>query len=94
MSVGDINKESREQLKDVQAFWRKNYKGRVKFIAMNDADMAVIKKKVRENVLKFGYDTVLYDTFKIQESDFSSSRQDLSLVRDSRELDKLAKNII
>lgn len=91
MSVGDINKESREQLKDVQAFWRKNYKGRVKFIAMNDADMAVIKKKVRENVLKFGYDTVLYDTFKIQESDFSSSRQDLSLVRDSRELDKLAK---
>lgn len=91
MSVGDINKESREQLKDVQAFWRKNYKGRVKFIAMNDADMAVVKKKVRENVLKFGYDTVLYDTFKIQESDFSSSRQDLSLVRDSRELDKLAK---
>lgn len=91
MSVGDINKESREQLKDVQAFWRKNYKGHVKFIAMNDADMAVVKKKVRENVLKFGYDTVLYDTFKIQESDFSSSRQDLSLVRDSRELDKLAK---
>lgn len=91
MSVGDINKESREQLKDVQTFWRKNYKGRVKFIAMNDADMAVVKKKVRENVLKFGYDTVLYDTFKIQESDFSSSRQDLSLVRDSRELDKLAK---
>ena len=83
MSVGDINKESREQLKDVQTFWRKNYKGRVKFIAMNDADMAVVKKKVRENVLKFGYDTVLYDTFKIQESDFSSSRQDLSLVRDS-----------
>lgn len=91
MFVGDINKESREQLKDVQTFWRKNYKGRVKFIAMNDADMAVVKKKVRENVLKFGYDTVLYDTFKIQESDFSSSRQDLSLVRDSRVLDKLAK---
>lgn len=91
MSVGDINKESREQLKDVQTFWRKTYKGRVKFIAMNDADMSVVKKKVRENALKFGYDTVLYDTFKIQESDFSSSRQDLSLVRDSRELDKLAK---
>lgn len=40
--------------------------------------------------MRYGYDTVLYDTFKIQEGDFSF-RQDLSLVRDSRELDKLAK---
>ena len=53
--------------------------------------MRVVKKKIRENVLRHGYDTVLYDTFKIQEGDFSSARQDLSLVRDSRELDKLAK---
>ena len=91
MTSGDINAESREQLTDVQKFWRENYKGRVKFISINDADMRVVKKKIRENVLRHGYDTVLYDTFKIQEGDFSSARQDLSLVRDSRELDKLAK---
>jgi replicative DNA helicase len=91
MASGDINAESREQLTDVQKFWRENYKGRVKFISINDADMRVVKKKIRENVLRYGYDTVLYDTFKIQEGDFSSARQDLSLVRDSRELDKLAK---
>ena len=91
MASGDINAESREQLTDVQKFWRENYKGKVKFISLNDADMRVVKKKIRENVLRYGYDTVLYDTFKIQEGDFSSARQDLSLVRDSRELDKLAK---
>lgn len=91
MAAGDINDENKKQLADVQKYWRENYKGKVKFIAINDADMRVVKKKIRENVLKFGYDTVLYDTFKIQESDFSSARQDLSLVRDSRELDKLAK---
>lgn len=96
MSSGDITEESRQQLTQVQQFWRENYKGKVKFISINDADMKVVKKKIRENVLRFGYDTVLYDTFKIQESDFEGTRQDLSLVRDSRELDKLAKkyNII
>lgn len=96
MSAGDINAESRDQLTQVQKFWRENYKGRVKFISINDADMRVVKKKIRENVLRYGYDCVLYDTFKIQESDFEGTRQDLSLVRDSRELDKIAKkyNII
>ena len=96
MTAGDINAESRDQLTQVQKFWRENYKGRVKFISINDADMRVVKKKIRENVLRYGYDCVLYDTFKIQESDFEGTRQDLSLVRDSRELDKIAKkyNII
>ena len=96
MTSGDISTESRKQLTDVQKYWRENYKGRVKFIAIADADMSVVKKKIRENVLRYGYDTVLYDTFKIQGGDISSARQDLSLVRDSRELDKLAKkyNII
>ena len=96
MTSGDISTESRKQLTDVQKHWRENYKGRVKFIAIADADMSLVKKKIRENVLRYGYDTVLYDTFKIQGGDISSTRQDLSLVRDSRELDKLAKkyNII
>ena len=91
MGSGDISKESREQLSDVQKFWRENYKGKVKFIAISDADMSIVKKKIRENVLRYGYDTVLYDTFKIQDGDFQGQRQDLSLVRDSRELDKMAK---
>ena len=88
---GDINEESRKQLADVQKFWRENYKGKLKFISIADVDMSVVKKKIRENALRYGYDTVLYDTFKIQEKDFSGQRQDLALVRDSRELDKIGK---
>lgn len=88
---GDINEESRKQLTDVQKFWRENYKGKLKFISIADADMSVVKKKIRENALRYGYNTVLYDTFKIQEKDFSGQRQDLALVRDSRELDKIGK---
>ena len=88
---GDINEESRKQLADVQKFWRENYKGKLKFISIADADMSVVKKKIRENALRYGYDTVLYDTFKIQAKDFSGQRQDLALVRDSRELDKIGK---
>lgn len=96
MMSGQIDDASRRELKDVQQLWREQYKGRVKFLLINDADMTVVKKKIREHVLRYGYDTVLYDTFKIQEGDFKGNRTDLSLVHDSRELDKLAKkyNII
>jgi len=96
MTSGQINEEDKKYLKEVQEFWKENYSSRVKIISVADADMSVVKKKIRENVLRYGYDTVLYDTFKMQEEDFGGTRQDLSLVRDSRELHKLAKkyNII
>lgn len=91
MMSGDIDSESKRQLADIQSYWRKNFKGKVKFISINDADMTIVKKKIRENVLRYGFDTILYDTFKIQENDMSNSRQDLALIRDSRELDRMAK---
>lgn len=96
LTSGQINEEDKEQLKLVQDFWKENYSKRLKIISIADADMSIVKKKIRENVLRYGYDTVLYDTFKMQEDDFGGNRQDLSLVRDSRELHKLAKkyNII
>ena len=93
---GDLSEEDRKQLASVQKYWKENYKGRVKFIAIADANMSVVKKKIRENVLRYGYDTVLYDTFKLDFDTASNTRQDLSLIKDSRELDSLCKkyNII
>jgi len=91
LTAGNIDKVSREQLSDIQQYWRDNYKGNLKFIQINDSNMAIAKKKIRENVLRYGYDTVLYDTFKISQEDMFGQRQDLALVRDSRELDKLGK---
>lgn len=88
---GEIEEEDREEYNIVSKYWQENYEGRVRVIHIADANMSNVKKKVREYALREQYDTVFYDTFKIQESDYNSPRQDLSLVRDSRELDKLAK---
>jgi KaiC/GvpD/RAD55 family RecA-like ATPase len=95
MTSGEISENDRKELKIVQQYWRENFKSKLKFIAIADADMNTVKKKIRENVLKYGYDTVLYDTFKLDFED-SNSKEYLSLIKDSRELDKLAKkyNII
>lgn len=93
---GDLNAEDRRQLSLIQDYWKKNYKGRVKFISISDANMSTVKKKARENILRYGYDTLLYDTFKLDFDTVGSTRQDLSLIKDSRELDTLCKkyNII
>ena len=47
MMSGDLTEEDRKQLASVQEYWRKNYKGRVKFISIADANMALVKKKIR-----------------------------------------------
>jgi replicative DNA helicase len=97
MLSGDINEDDKVFIKKAQEYWNSNYKGKVKFIAIPDADMNVVKKKIRENVLKHGYDTVLYDTLKLEFSESKVNEQHfISLIKDSRELDKMAKkyNII
>lgn len=87
---GDLNTADKEYIKKAQNYWNLTYKGRIKFIAIPDADMSLVKKKVRENVLKYGYDTVLYDTLKIDFND-GDEQHFISLIKDSRELDKMAK---
>lgn len=95
MMSGDLSVEDKAQLADIQKYWRENYKGKIKFISIADANMSLVKKKIRENVLRYGYDTVLYDTFKLDFDD-SNNKEYLSLIKDSREMDTMAKkyNII
>lgn len=88
---GEITKEDREYLTKAQEYWREHCKGNVKFISITDADIGIVRRKIREHVLKEGYTTVFYDTFKMQIKDMQGERTDLSLVKDSRELHKLAK---
>lgn len=95
MLSGELTLEDKTQLASIQQYWRDNYKGKIKFISIADANMSVVKKKIRENVLRYGYDTVLYDTFKLDFAD-ENNKEYLSLIKDSRELDTIAKkyNII
>jgi hypothetical protein len=96
LMTGNIDKEDREYIRKAQNYWGEKYKGNLKFIAIPDTDMSLIKKKIRENVLRYGYDTILYDTFKLSFENNSSDNHWISLIKDSRELDKMAKkyNII
>ena len=92
-SLSDKDKEMR---KKAQEYWRKNYKDKIKFISIADADMKLVKKKIRENVLSYGFDTVIYDTMKLDFDDTNNNQTWVSLIKDSREFDKIAKkyNII
>ena len=96
MLNGNISEEDKRMIKVVQDYWDKTYKGKLKFIAIPDADMTFVKKKIREYVLRFGFDTVLYDTMKCDFSDTKDDKEWVRLIKDSREFDKLAKrfNII
>ncbi len=92
---GNITKEDKEQIKIAQDYWNKHCKGNIRFISIADSNMALVKKKIREYVLRYGYDTFVYDTFKC-EFDDGNKREYIQLIQDSRELDSIAKkyNII
>lgn len=90
LTNGDINEEDERQLKIVQKLWKERYEGKIKLISINDADMVIVKKKIREAALRDGYTCFVYDTFKMQEQNFGDKRTDLALVHDSRELHKIA----
>lgn len=87
---GDISAEDREYLKKFQTYWRENFKDSLQIVAINDSDFATAKKKIRKAALDRGFSTFILDTFKMEQADMSNSRTDLALVRDSRELHKLA----
>jgi hypothetical protein len=87
-----MTEEEMGMLKKCMKHFNDNYKGKIKFIAIPDSDMALVKKKIRQAALKDGYTTVLYDTLKVQLKEAGSKDNSwLSLIQDSRTLDKLAK---
>lgn len=90
MMAGSLSVEDKKQLKYVQKYWRDNYKNKLKLVTINDSDFRIAKKKIREAAIKWGASAFVVDTFKIQMSDMENARQDLALVRDSRDLQKLA----
>ena len=92
-ALSDKDKDMRKKAQD---YWRKYYKEKIKFISIADADMKIVRKKIRENVLINGFDTVIYDTMKIDFSENPNDNTWVALIKDSREFDKIAKkyNII
>ena len=91
LTTGDLTDEDKAMLVRCKDYFNSHYKGRIKFIAIPDSDINLVKKKVRQNALRYGFNVVLYDTLKVQIGDMMNDNSWLSLIRDSRTLDKLAK---
>ena len=96
MTNGEFAEIHKQYIKKAQQYWRDNFKGKFKFIGIPDADMSLVKKKIRQNVLQDGYDVVLYDTFKMDFNDLNTDSIWAGLLKNSREFDAIAKkyNII
>lgn len=91
MMKGNISAEDDKYIKLAQAYWRKNYKGKLWFISIPDSDVSLALKKFRVGILNKGITTCVYDTFKC---DFSSGGDDntwVSLIKDSRRFEALAR---
>lgn len=88
----ELTDEDRLYIKKAQKLWNEEFNKSFKFIQIADADINLVKKKVRHYALSYGFDTYLYDTFKSEIANDNRNDQNwLKLIKDSRELDKLAK---
>ena len=88
---GDISDRDRIEINKARKYFRDNYSKCIRIVSIADADINAVKKLVREAALKDGYTAFFYDTFKISEGDMDAARTDLMVVRDTRELHKLAR---
>lgn len=87
----ELTTEDKLYIKKAQKLWNEEFKQHFKFIQIADADMSLVKKKIRQYALSQGFDTYLYDTFKAELSNDRNDQNWLNLIKDSRELDKIAK---
>lgn len=85
------NAKDKEMIANAQKQFKSKYGGRIHFVAVQDMDMSVNKKLIRDYVLNKGVNFVMIDTFKLDFNTASQQRTDLDLVRTSRELDAIAK---
>lgn len=88
--AGDLSLDDIAMIKKAQDIWRKEYKGKIYFISMPNADMNLMKKKIREYHLTKGVSCYLYDTFKLEFGD-GNSQHWLKMIQDSRTLYELAR---
>ena len=87
----ELTEEDKLYIKKAQKLWNDEFKSSFKFIQIADADINLVKKKVRYYALSKGFTVYLYDTFKCEFSDDKNDQNWLNLIKDSRELDKIAK---
>lgn len=91
LNSGKWNETDREYIAKFRQYWNKNFQDKIKFIALEDSNTNVVKKKIREYTLRYGFDFFVYDTMKLDFQNATSNKEYLSLIEDSRMFDSLAK---
>ena len=88
---GEVTDEDKQMILKAQKLWREEYKGKIYFVGIPNADMKLVKKKIREYHLTKGITTYVYDTFKADMSGEHGDNNWLNLIKDSRELHEVAR---
>lgn len=92
LSTGNISEEDRKMIAKAQKYWRDNYKGRVHFVGIPDADPSLLKRKIKDLALRKGYDTFYYDTMKISfTEDNKQTKEYMAMIQQSRDINTLAQ---
>lgn len=91
LGAGQWTDEDKIYINKFREYWNTHFKHRVKFVALEDSSSNVVKKKIREYTLRYGFDFFVYDTMKLDFQNATTNKEYLSLIEDSRMFDSLAK---
>ncbi|WP_305180597.1 DnaB-like helicase C-terminal domain-containing protein [Ileibacterium valens] len=90
MTEGNFTEEDKEMIRAAMDYMNQ-FDHCFKFIRLQDSNFELVKKKIRDNVLINDFDVVIYDTFKMDYSTSTNMKEYAKLIKDSRDLDVLAK---
>ena len=86
---GQLEEEDLKYVKMAMEIWNNEYAGNIRFVGLPDANMDIVKKKIRQSALKDGFTCFIYDTLKIEIGNAKDSFW-LEMIMDSRVLHSLA----
>lgn len=87
----DLTDEDKEEVQLALKWWDGGIGKNLKIVTMSDADSALTHDIIKKEALRNGIDFFVVDTFKMTLEDGNNSGFWIDLIKDSRDMDSLAK---
>ena len=87
----DLTDEDREEVRAALKWWDNGPGKNLKIVTMSDADSSLTHDIIKKEALRNGIDFYVVDTFKMTLEDGGNSAFSIDLIKDSRDMDSLAK---
>ena len=87
----DLTDEDKEEVQLALKWWDEEIGKNLKIVTMSDADSALTHDIIKKEALRNGIDFFVVDTFKMTLEDGNNSGFWIDLIKDSRDMDSLAK---